>query len=77
LKTTSKNNATIPDAGTWDYIEFKADSPEDIVQFRATRASGTDLNVGEVVVLPISNSKNFPLDVVHQVINIQHIFDSL
>ena len=57
------NIASIPTGGAWYYYDMIADA-NDSITFRFQRtAFGTNVNCGELVLWPISNSKNFPLDV--------------
>jgi hypothetical protein len=65
---TITNNA-IADAGTWDFIDIIAGTDTDVITFSITEnASGNALNCGGIVIWPISNAKNFPLDVRDQML---------
>ncbi|MCK5612795.1 hypothetical protein KAR91_63570 [Candidatus Pacearchaeota archaeon] len=55
--------ASVPTGGAWYYYDMIA-AANDSITFRFRRiAAGVNVNCGELVLWPISNSKNFPLDV--------------
>jgi len=57
-------NATIPDAGTYDYIDIIVTDPSATITFSVWELGNVNyLNCGGVMIWPIGNSKNFPRDV--------------
>ncbi len=69
-------NATIANNGEWDIIDFIADSPTDNITFSVTENNIENIYVGEIIIIPISNSKSFPLDVRNHALSIEHIMES-
>lgn len=65
---------TIVTGGEWSpHVDFVAESLDDIT-FTVTRTGGTGaITLGELVVVPVSNSKNFPLDYRNQALMVPSI----
>jgi len=56
--------SNISAAGGWHYVDFQVKNDGDTIRFyvQDNSAEGTAINCGEVIIWPITNSKNFPLD---------------
>jgi len=59
--------SNISSSGEWsDPIDFTADELGDITYTVARTAGTGDITLGELVIVPLSNSKNFPLNIRNQ-----------
>ena len=65
-------------AGEWSgSIDFIADKLDDIT-YTVTRTGGTGaITLGELVIIPIDNSKNFPINARNHALSIEHINESV
>jgi len=76
LATTTYSGSVSTSTSTWYSIDFIADE-NDTITFRFKEVGTTYINCGELVIIPISNSKNFPLDVRDQMLANMTINESI
>lgn len=58
---------TVPDTGQYYFIDFIAESLDDVTfTVEADSGNAATLLLGDLIIFPLSNSKNFPIDVRNQ-----------
>ncbi|MCK5614143.1 hypothetical protein KAR91_70415 [Candidatus Pacearchaeota archaeon] len=60
----------VPTGGEYYYVDFVADELDDITFTIVNGTEGTSITLGDLIIFPLSNNKNFPLNVRDQALRL-------